>query len=86
MDISKALNERLFYLNQRVNTLTIQCLALGFVPKLKTGKEMSKDNLTKLRNEIQQLIANEELRETKLLGKPKTKQSKAPKSIPSNDN
>ena len=66
MSISDELNDRLNYLCKRVNTLVIQCLAQGFVPKIKTGKELSKDSLVQLRNEIQQLIANEELYKAKL--------------------
>ena len=57
---SEELNERLVYLKNRINTLTIECLAAGVIPKIKTGQQMSRETLFRLRTEIENVIARQE--------------------------
>ena len=72
---SEELNERLVYLKNRVNTLTIECLAAGVIPKIKTGQQMSRETLFRLRTEIESAIARQE-NDNDDVGDSETKQKK----------
>ena len=85
MNLAEELQERKNYLENRINTLTIQCLATGFVPKIRTGKEMSKENLMILRTEIDKIIGSREKMETKLESKKTKKIPKANKKPTSSE-
>ena len=84
MNNDSDLVNRLAYLNKKVNKLTIECLAQGFIPKIKTGQEITKENLILLRGEIQQLIGDYELKRSgnneKKINKNPNIHKKSPKS------
>ena len=81
MNLAQELEERKNYLENKINTLTVQCLARGFVPKIKTGKEMSKENLIILRSEIEKIIGSREIIEAKQDSKKSKKIPKANKKV-----
>ncbi|EAY01623.1 hypothetical protein TVAG_292560 [Trichomonas vaginalis G3] len=60
MEESDPLQERVNYLRKLVNNLVIQSLALGHIPKIKPGIPMSADNLIKLRQQLEQLVSQED--------------------------
>lgn len=70
------LQERVVYLRKLVNNLVIQNLVLGHNPKIKPGVPMSNENLIKLKNELEQMVAHEEIENDKAAPK---KVGKTPK-------
>lgn len=51
------INERIDYLNSIINSLVIQNLACGNIPKVRPGVEMKVESLIKLKEELDFMIS-----------------------------
>lgn len=62
MDVNyeEALQERVQYLRALVNSLILQNLSCGNIPKVKPGTTMQVDKLLILKNELENTLANSE--------------------------